>query len=186
MQKQNIGDDICCSHILKRKDAEVVITFTKAGNLLSPGSCFTKKIYLKQNGEFIAETIYYHTKVYIGKSEKLLKLLQIIFESNKNISKVENGNPSSIPKRHCSEFIKKCLINSMSVQRTGTLRNDIFIISSMSFQVYDITPDKTEERKLWNLPTIKSLISNNKVANLGKLVIEYNSNGFPSAMLLLR
>ena len=88
MQKQNIGNDICCSHILKRKDAEVVITFTKAGNLLSAGSFFTKKIYLKQNGEFIAETICYHTKVYIGMSDKLLKLLHITFESNKNLIKV--------------------------------------------------------------------------------------------------
>ena len=176
MQKRNIGNDICCSHILKRKDAEVVITFTKAGNLLSPGSIFTKKIYLKQNGEFIAETICYHTKVYIGKTEKLLKLLQITFESNKDICKVENGNPSSIRKRQCSEFIKKYLCNSISVQRTGTLRNDIFMISSMSFQVYDITPDKTEEKKLWNLSTIKSLISSNEEANMGKVVIEFNSN----------
>ena len=154
MQKQNIGDDICCSHILKRKDAELVITIKKAGNLLSPGSFFKKKIYLKQNGEFIVETICYHKKVFIGKSENLLKLLQIIFESNKNIClkvengilKVENGNPSSIPKRHCSEFIKTYLCNSISVQRTGTLRNDIFMISSMSFDVYDITPDKIEEK----------------------------------------
>ena len=89
MQKKNIGGDICCSHILKRKDAEVVITFTKAGNLLSPGSFFTKKIYLKQNGEFIAETICYHTKVYIGKSENLLKLLHITFESNKIFVKLK-------------------------------------------------------------------------------------------------
>ena len=173
MQKQNIGDDICCSHILKRKDAEAVITFTKAGNLLFPGSIFTKKIYLKQNGEFIAETICYHTKVYIGKSEKLLKLLHITFESNKNISKVENSILSSIPKRHCSEFIKKYLCNSISVKRTGSLRNDIFMISSMSFQLYDITPDKHEEKKRWKLPTITSL---NEEANLGKLAIEFTSN----------
>ena len=173
MQKQNI---VCCSHILKPKDAEVVITFTKAGNLLSPGSFFTKKIYLKQNGEFIAETICYHTKVYIGKSEKLLKLLHITFESNKNICKVENVNPSSIRKRQCSEFIKQYLCNSISVQRTGTLRNDIFMNSSMSFQLYDVTPNKLEEKKLCNLPTITSLISRNEEANLGKLVIEFNSN----------
>ena len=151
MQKQNIGDDICCSHILKHKDAEVIITFTKAGNLLSPGSVFTKKIYLKQNGEFIAETICYHTKVYIGKSEKLLKLLHITFESSKNICKVENVNPSSIPKRQCSEFIKQYLCNSISVQRIGTLRNDIFMNSSMSFQLYDITPHKLEEKKTLEL-----------------------------------
>ena len=176
MQKQNIGDGIRCSHILKPKDAEVVITFTKAGNLLSPGSFFTKKIYLKQNGEFIAETICYHTKVYIGKTEKLLKLLQLTFESNKNICKVENVNPSSIRKRQCSEFIQQYLCNSISVQRTGSLRNDIFMNSSMSFQLYDVTPHKLKEKKHWNLPTISSLISRNEEANLGKLVIEFNSN----------
>ena len=176
MLKQNIGDDICCSDILKRKDAEVVITFTKAGNLLSPGPFFTKKIYLKQNGEYIAETICYHAKLYIENVDKLLKLLQLTFGSNESICKVENGNASSISKRHCSEFIKKYLCNSISVQRTETLRNDIFMISSMSFQVYDITPDKTEEKKLWNFRSIKSLFSRNAEANLGKLVIGFNSN----------
>ena len=33
-----------------------------------------------------------------------------------------------------------------------------------------------KKKKLWNLPTITSLISRNEEANLGKLVIEYNSN----------
>ena len=46
----------------------------------------------------------------------------------------------------------------------------------MSFQLYDVTPHKLEEKKLWNLPTITSLISPNEEANLGKLVIEFNSN----------
>ena len=66
------------------------------------------------------------------------------------------------------------------------------MISSMSFQIYDITPDKLyditpdklyditpnklEEKKLWNLHTIKSIFTRNEEANMGKVVIGFNSN----------
>ena len=172
MQKQNRGEEICCSRILKRKDAEGIITFSKAGYLLSPGSFFTKKLYLKQNGDFIAETICFKTKICIRNSKKFLKLLQLAFGFKKGIT---NGSASSIPRRYCSEFIEKHLCNSVCVQPTGSLRKDIFKISNMSCQVYKITPDKLEEH-YHTLYTFKSLFNRNEEANMGKVVIEFKSN----------